>query len=159
MVVRRGAQEEQGGVVRRGIGPRQVELHRFAQGANAALELVGHDPFELGLRALHRRRRPGQPQTARRQQADTERQRLVIGEHHRWQFEAGHETVSAVSPALGHHGNAQVFQPGDVAAHGASVHLQPCRQFGAAERAMGLQQLQHGQHTGGRRIHASQFKS
>jgi threonine/homoserine/homoserine lactone efflux protein len=45
----------------------------------------------------------------------------------------------------------------DVAAQGAAVDAQARRQLGAAHAAMGLQQLQQGEHAGGRMVHRTDY--
>ena len=105
------------------------------------------------MRALHGGRGFGQPQAACRQQAERQGQRFVVGEHHGRQLETGDQAVAAIAATLRHHRNPQVFELGDVTAQGAAVHLQPPRQLGAAEAAMGLQQLQYREHARGGGIH------
>ena len=151
--LRRAAQDQHHlarGTHRSGI---QIEPHRLAQGAHAALEIQGHDALELGAGALHGLAGLGQAKLLCGQQPKRQRDGLVIGKHHRGEFVAGAQLVGSVTPTLGQDRDAQVLQHVDVAPQGADIDFQAFGQGRAGHLSVRLQQLQNGQYACSWMIH------
>ncbi len=80
-----------------------------------------------------------QTQTLGGQQPDRQRQRLIVGEHHRRQLEARDQFIGSIAPAARHDGNAKVLQHGDITPERAHVYFHPLRQLRTRHTAMRLQ--------------------
>ena len=102
---------------------------------------VRQDAVDLGQRTLDGRRRVDQADPPRKEQAQDQRQRLFLGEHHRRQLVARPQAVATVAAGVRFHGHAEVLKRAHIAPNGASVHLEPLGQLGAAELRTGLQEL------------------
>jgi hypothetical protein len=148
-----GAERGQGRPVRGGGLAGQVQRHRVVGGAYPPAQVRGHHALELGLRPRDPGRGIGQAQAASGEEADGQGERLFVREHHGRQLVAGHEHVAAVAAMLHRDRDAQLLQARDVAAQRAAIHAQPGRELRSAQAAVGLQQLEGGQHPRGRVVH------
>jgi hypothetical protein len=87
-------------------------------------------------------------------QAEQDGQRLLVGQHERGHPVPGREPVPAVAAAHRLDRHVQVEQVVHVPPDGPAVHAEPVGQFGHRTDAARLQELEQGQHAGGRSGHA-----
>ena len=112
-------------------------------------QLRRQHPLDLGEREAGRRRLGGEPELLGGEQAEHDRDGLVVGEHQRRQLVAGRQPVAAVPAAVGDDRDAELGERGGVPPDGPLVHAEPRAEVGAGQPVVGLEQLQHGQHAGG----------
>ena len=149
MFLRGGAQQSQYLLVDHRHRPGEFERNTFIDGAQPLLELDREHALQLVAGAGDRGHGLREAQAARGHQAHRQRQRFLIRENHRWQLEAGHHLVAAVTALGGHDGNSQLLERHDVAPQRTAVDFELARQLGAAGDFPRLQQLQQCQHPGG----------
>jgi hypothetical protein len=131
-----------------GLALKVREAQRLAHCGDPFVQRGGQDALDLGQRGGHARH--GVSEAFGGQEPDDDRGGLVVGEHQRWQAVTREQPVPAVAPALGDDRDPEVAQAQGVASDGPLIHAEPGGQFRAGQLAAGLQQLQHGQHPGGR---------
>lgn len=121
--------------------------HDPVHGFGAVTQWLRKDAAELGDGAFGCRSECRKPQLTQRAQAERQRERFLIGEHHRRQTKTALEPVCAAHPARGFHRNGKILQARDVALHGARVDFEACGKLRAAHLFPGLQDLQHREHS------------
>src|ERR1700730_6162020 len=145
--------EQRGRVGGASHGERRPQRDAGPGGADAATQLVGEDPVELGQRSLHGAPLLHEAQSRGGKQADHQGQRLLVGEHQRRQPVAWPQAIAPCRSALALHGYAHLLQAGHVAPNGPDVHLQAIRYLAGGHAPVRLKELEQREQPAQRCVH------